>query len=153
MKRDPGNPTLPGFVRTVLPVADDGMANRRKLHPDLILQSCQQCHPHQRSSAQSVFDGIFEFSSRRLRVPFRAQFLMHAFSPKIVNQRSFFRGKMSAHDRQILPDGSVREELSNQRIPISHGFREQQNSGREAIDAMHDQSSLPASFQVRREQG
>ena len=74
---------------------------------------------------------------------------MHAFSSKIVDQRSLFQGKVSAHHSQILPDRSMREELSNQRFPIRHGFREQQNSGRETIDAMHDQNMLTARFQVR----
>jgi len=68
-----------------------------------------------------------------------------------VNQRSFFRSKMSAHHGQILPDRSMRQELSNQRLSIGLGFGEQQNSGRETIDAMHDQSSLSARLQVRRE--
>lgn len=152
MQRNPSNSTLRGFVMAVLPVADDRVAERRKLHSNLILQSRQQRNPYQGSCAQRAFDGIPEFSTRRFGVPFLAQLLIHSFSSKIVNERSLFRREMPAHQRQVLPDRSMRKKLSNQRVPITHGFGEQQNSGRETIDTMYHQSSLSESLQVLRQE-
>ena len=43
------------------------------------------------------------------------------------------------------------EKLSDQRVSITRGLGKQQNSGGEAIDAMDDQSSLPAGLQVLRD--
>ena len=152
MQRNPSNSTLRSFVRAVLPVTDDRVTERRKLHSNLILQSRQQRNPYQGSFAQRAFDRIPEFSSRRFGVPFLAQLLIHSFSSKIVNERSLFRREVPANHGQILPDGSVREKLSNQRVSIRVGFGEQQNSGRETIDTMYHQSSLPASLQVLRQE-
>lgn len=137
MKRNPSNSALRGFVMAVLPVADDRVAERCKLHSDLILQSRQQRDPYQRGCAQRAFDGIPEFSPRRFGVPLRAQLLIHSFSSKIMNQRSLFRAEMAANHRQIMPDGSMREKLPNQGVSISLGLGKQQNSGRETINAMH----------------
>jgi hypothetical protein len=39
VERHAGDSALCGFVRAVLAVADDRMAECRELHPDLILQS------------------------------------------------------------------------------------------------------------------
>ena len=47
MKGDAGNSPLQCFRRVVFSVADDGMADRRKLHSDLILQSRHQRHSNQ----------------------------------------------------------------------------------------------------------
>src|SRR5579863_7450775 len=111
VKRDASDAALGGFVGAVLAVADDGMAQRGKLHPDLILQSCQQSHAHQRSCAERALDGIAEFSSRCFAVFLRTQLLMHAFFPKKVDQGSLFSSEVSADHCQILADGSVGEKL------------------------------------------
>ena len=92
--------------------------------------------------------GANNLSSRRFAIPFCAQFLIHSLSPKIMNQRSPFCGEMSAQHRQILAHGSMREKLLDQRLPIRVGFREQQNSGCEAIDAMDYQSALPTRLEI-----
>jgi hypothetical protein len=39
VQRNPRNPSLRGFSRTVLAITDHWMTQRCKLHPDLILQS------------------------------------------------------------------------------------------------------------------
>jgi len=151
MKRDPGNSTLCGFVMAVLPVADDRMAERCKLHSDLILQSCQQRDAQQRSCAERAFDGVVEFSAGRFAVPLRAQLLIHTFSSKIVDKRPRFRGEMPANHGRILSDGSMSEKLPNQCVSIACGLGKEENSGRETIDAMDYQSSLSAGLQVLRQ--
>jgi hypothetical protein len=37
VKSNPSDSPLRGFVRVILPVANDGVTERRKLHSDLIL--------------------------------------------------------------------------------------------------------------------
>jgi hypothetical protein len=151
MERNPGDSTLGSLVRAVFSVADDRVAERCKLHSDLILQSRQQRNAYQRSSTKRALDGIPEFSPRRFGVPLRAQLLIHSLSSKIVNQYSLFRGQMPANYGQIMPHGSMREKLPDQRLSITQGLGEQQNSGRETIDAMYHQSLLSLSPQVLRQ--
>jgi len=151
VQRDPGDSTLLGLVGAVLAVADDRVAGRRKLHPDLILQACEQRDSDQRSSPQRTFDRIMEFCSRRFRIFLRAQLLVHAFFSKVVDQCSLFLGEMAANNSQILPDRCMRKKLPHQLLSISRGLRKQQNSGCETIDTMDDQSPLPATLQFRGE--
>ena len=150
MQSDAIDQWLLRFGLVVLAVADDRVPNGRELHTNLILQPRNECDPHQRSLAERAFDGILEFGTRCFAVLFRAQLLMHPFFPKIVDQGSFFRIEMSANYCQIVPDGSVREKLSDQCVPIACSLGEQQNSGSKAIDAMYDQRALPARLQVLR---
>ena len=60
----------------------------------------------------------------RFTVSFHAQYLMHPFFPKIVDQRSFFQIEVSANDCQVLPHRSMRKKLPDERIPIAHSFSE-----------------------------
>ena len=138
------------FRPVVLSIADERVADGRKLRPDLILQSRHQRHADQRSIRKKAFDGIEEFSPRRFRVSLGAQTLKHSFAPKIVNQRPLLGAETAAQHRQILPHGSMVEKLSNQWIPVQLGFGKQQNPGGETIDAMNDESALSLQFQSRR---
>ena len=144
MQRDPRNSALSGFFRAVLAVSDNWMAKRCKLHSNLILQSGHERDSHQRSCPQRAFDRIPELGAGRFAIAFRAQFLMHSFLAKIVDERSFFWAEMPANHGQILPHRRVRKKLPDQRFPVGHGFGEQQNSGGKTIDTMYDQCALPA---------
>jgi hypothetical protein len=42
------------------------VAHRRKLRSDLILQSCHQLNPDERSIRKKAFDGISKFGTSRL---------------------------------------------------------------------------------------
>ena len=147
---------LERFFRMVLSVANDGMGDRRKLHPDLILQSGYQGDAHQRRSTKPSFDGISQFRPSRLRAGRGGQLLKHALTAKIVDERFFFGAsvdaEVSANDSQILPHRSMAEELSYQCVAITLGLCEQQHSRGKAIDAMHNVRALPAGFQFRGEQ-
>ena len=63
MQSDARNTLLRRLLGMVLSVADDWMAERRKLDPDLILQSCHQLDPDKRSAAQKALDRIAKFST------------------------------------------------------------------------------------------
>ena len=152
MKRDASNSPLRRFRYVVFSIADDRVADRRKLHSDLILQSRHQRNSDQRSGAKTAFDAIPKFSTSRLGVALRGQPLKHSFSSKVVNERPFLDAEMSAHDREILPHRSVAEKLSNQRLSIRLGFCKEQNPGRKTIDAMHHKGSLSPRFQFRGKQ-
>ena len=147
MKSDARNSPLRRFRRVVFSVTDDRMADRRKLHPDLILQSRRQRHPHQRSVPERAFDPISKFRTSRFGVALRAQRLKHSFTSKIVNERPFLGAGTPANNREILPDGSMGEKLSNEWIAIRRSFRKEQNPGRKTIDAMHHQGSLSLQFE------
>jgi hypothetical protein len=58
MQSDAGDAALRRLLGMVLSVADDWMAERRKLHPYLMLQSCHQGNSDKRSAAQKAFDRI-----------------------------------------------------------------------------------------------
>ena len=142
MKSHAGNSPLRRFRQVVFSVADDRMADRSKLHPDLILQPRRQRHSDQRSAPERAFDPISKLRTSRCGVALRAQRLKHSFTSKVVNERPFLGAGTPANNREILPDGSMGEKLSNQCIAIRLGFRKEQNPGRKTIDAMHHQSSL-----------
>jgi hypothetical protein len=61
---------------------------------------------------------------------------------KVVNERPFFYGEMSANYCEILPHRSVAEKLSNERVSIRAGFCKEQDPGRVTIDAMYDKGPL-----------
>jgi hypothetical protein len=146
MRRMQGNASdesLRRFGKVVLSIANERVADGRKLRSDLILQSRHQRHSDQRSIRKKALDGIAEFSASCLRVSLRAQLLKHSFAAKIVNQRPLLAGETATKHRQILPHGSVVEELSNEWVSIQLGFRKEQNPGGETIDTMHDKSPLP----------
>ena len=142
MKSNAIDQPLRRFRHVVLSIADDRVADRRKLRSDLILQSRDQRHSDERSTRKKAFDGILEFSARRFRVSLRAQPLKHSLPSKIVNERPFLGAETAAKHREILPHGSMAEKLYNERISIQLGFRKEQHPGREPIDAMDDKSSL-----------
>ena len=142
MQSDARNTLLRRLLGMVLSVADDWMAERRKLHPDLILQSGHQRDPDKRSAAEKAFDRIAKFRSSRFRVALLGQLLEHSFLPKVVNERSFFGLEVPAHDCEILPHRSMFEKLPNQRFAIWPGLGKQQDSGCVSIDAMYDKGPL-----------
>ena len=147
MKSHAGNSPLRRFRQVVFSVADDRVADGRKLHSDLILQSRRQRHPDQRSAPERAFDPIAKFRTSRLGIALRAQRLKHSFTSKVVNERPFLGAETPANYREILPHGSMAEKLSNECIAIRLGFRKEQNPGRKTIDAMYDKGSL--SFQSK----
>jgi hypothetical protein len=126
----------------VLPIADERVAQGRKLRSNLILQACRQLNPNQRSIGKKAFDGIAKFSASRLGISRRPQLLEHSFTPKIVDERPCLGVDAAAQYRQVLPYRGMREKLAHERIPIRIGLGKQQNPGNKTIDAMHDQGSL-----------
>ena len=147
-----GDEPLRRFRRVIFPVADDRVADRRKLRSDLILQSRHQRNPHQRRTRKKPLDGISKFSARGFGVCLGAQLLKHPLASKIMNQSSLIGLKTSAKYRQILPHWSMAEKLSNQYLAIRRGFSEDQNAGRETIDAMDNMGSLSPQRQSRGKQ-
>jgi len=118
----------------VFSIADNRVAHRRKLRSDLILQSCHQLNPDERSIRKKAFDGISKFATSRVGVSRRAQPLKHSFTSKIVHERPCLNVETAAQHREILPYGSMVEELSHQRISIRTGLRktaepQRQNAG------------------------
>ena len=87
-------------------------------------------------------DGISKFGARRFGIVFRAQLLEHSFAPEIVNQSLLSGVEMPAKHREIPPYRGMREKLLNEHVPIRLGFREEQNAGRETIDAMDDEGAF-----------
>lgn len=134
--------TFGRFRRVILPVTDDRMADCRKLRPNLILQSGHQCNPDERGAGKHPFDGISKFCASRFGVVLGAQSLEHPYTSKIVNQRPFSCSETPAKNRYILPYRHMSEKLSNERFPIGLCFGEEQNAGRELIDAVDNHSAL-----------
>jgi hypothetical protein len=146
MKSNASNERLRRFRSVVFSIAHNRVAHRRKLRSDLILQSCHQLNPDERSVRKKAFDGISKFGTSCLRVSRRAQLLKHSFPSKMVHERSCLDAETAAQYREIPPYGSMVKKLSHQRISIRTGLRKQQSPGGKTIDAMHDQGSL--SFQL-----
>ncbi len=111
VQSDASDAPLRCFRGMIFSVADDWMSDRRKLHPDLILQSRRQRNPDERCGPKSTFDNKPKLRASRLRVPLRAQLLKHSFASQVVNQPSIFGGEMSTHDSEILPHRCVSDEL------------------------------------------
>lgn len=106
----------------IFSVADNRVADRRKLCPDLILQSCDQLNPDERSIRNKAFDGISKFGTSRPGVSRRAQLLMHSLTSKVVNERPCLNAETAAQCREVPPDGGVVEKLPHQRISIRAGL-------------------------------
>ena len=85
MKSNTSNERLRRFCRVVFSVADNRVAHRRKLGSDLILQSCHQFNPDERSIRKKAFDGISKFGAGRFGVSRGAHLLKHSFTSKIVH--------------------------------------------------------------------
>src|ERR1700730_13717244 len=111
MKSNALNQLLRRFRRIIFSVPDYRMARRRKLYANLILESCHQLNPYERSIRKKAFDGISEFGASGFRIFHGAQLLIHSFTSKIVDERSSLSGETAAHDGEILPHGSVGEKL------------------------------------------
>src|SRR6266446_3185582 len=148
MKSNALNQLLRRFRRVIFSVPDYRMARRRKLHADLILESCHQLNPYQRSIRKKAFDGISKFGASGFRVFHGAQLLIHSFTSKIVDERSSLSGETAAHDREILPHRSVSEKLPHQRGSIRSSLGKKQSPRRKSIDAMYDQRSLLLQFET-----
>lgn len=123
MKSDPGNQLFRRFSPVVFPVAYDRVAARRKLHPDLVLQSCHQFNPDERGIRKNALNGISKFGAGRLRVPRRPQLLEHSFASKIMDQRPGLNAGMATHYRQVLPHGCMGQKLLHKRISVPFRFR------------------------------
>ncbi len=148
MKSNALNQLLRRFRRMIFSVPDYRMTRRRKLHSDLILESCHQLNPYERSIRKKAFDGIPEFGASGFRVFHGAQLLIHSFTSKIVDERSSLSGETAAHDREILPHGSVGEKLPHQRGSIRRSLGKKQSPRCKSIDAMYDQRSLLLQFET-----
>ena len=85
MKSNTGNQGFRGFCPVVFSITDDRMAYRRKLHPDLILQSCHQVNPDERGIGKDAFNGISKFGPGPLGVSRPPQLLKHSFTSKIMD--------------------------------------------------------------------
>jgi len=70
-----------------------------------------------------------------------------------VNELTFPGAETPANHREILPDWSMAEKLSNECISIRFSFRKEQKPGRKTINAMHDEGPLSLPFQFRRKKG
>jgi len=138
MKCDAGDPLLRSLRRAIFPVADDRVANRRELHPDLILQSRHQGHANQRSLFERAFHNITKLRASAFAVGLRGQLLKHSFSSKVMNERPFFLRQVASNDCQIFPHGGMGEKLSNECVPIRRGLRKEKDSGREPVHPMYD---------------
>ena len=114
MKSNASDQRLRRFRPVVFSIADDRVTHRRKLRPDLILQSCHQRHSDERGIRKKALDGISEFRARRIGVPLCAQSLKHSLPLKIVNQRPFLCREMATKDREILPHRSMSQKLPNE---------------------------------------
>ena len=69
---------------------------------------------------------------------------MHAFFSEVVHKSSLPIGKVSPHDYQVSSHRCMCEKLPHKGIAIGMSFGKQEDSRGEAIDAMHDEDSLPA---------
>ncbi len=152
MQSDASDSPLQRLHRVVLSVANHRVADRRKLHPDLVLQARHHRNPDERCASKVAFDNIPQLSTSRLPIALSGQFLEHSFSSKVVDEGSFFGAEMAPNHREILPYRTVAEKLSNQCVSIQHSFRKEQNPRREAIDAMYHKGSLPPRAQCCRKQ-
>ncbi len=122
MKSNASNQLLRRFHPVVFSIADNRVAHRRKLRSDLILQSCHQLNPDERSIRKKAFDGISKFGTSRLGISRRAQLLIHSFTSKIVHERPYLNTETAAQYREVPPYGSMVEKLPHQRISIRTGL-------------------------------
>ena len=155
VQSDAGDQALQGFRRVILPVADHGVADCRKLRPNLILQSSHQRHPDQRRTRKGPLDGIPKLGAGGFGVTPDAQFLNHPHSSKVVDQGRLFSVDTPPNHRQVLPHRRMSEKLADEGLAVGLRFCEKQNAGREAIDAMDHQRPLllPRQFRGNQRQG
>ena len=126
VKGHASNSTLRGFRLAILSIADDRVADRCKLHSNLVLQSRHQRNVDQRSGTQGALDAIPEFSTGCPGVILCSQLLKHSFPPKVVNERPFFAVEMPANYCQILPHRNMAEKLLDECVSIRLGFCKEQ---------------------------
>ena len=152
MKSNAINQLLGRFRPVIFSIADQRVAHCGKLRADLILQSRHQFNPDERCIRKKAFDGVMKFGASRLGITRRAQPLKHAFTSKIVHERSGPRVETAPQYGQILPERSMRKKLTHEHVPVGTGFRKEQSSGGKTIDAMYDKGPLPLAFQLRGKQ-
>jgi hypothetical protein len=99
MESDATNSPLRRLYRVVFSVANHRVADRGKLHPDLVLQARHQRHSDERCASKVAFDDVPKLSRSRLPVALSGQSLEHSFSSKVVNEGSFFGAEMAANHR------------------------------------------------------
>src|SRR5262245_20450910 len=97
-----------------------------------------------------MFHGIAKFSASRFWIPFCGHPLKHSLLPKVMNERHFVQGQMTAHRCEILPHRGVSYKRLTKCLSIWPDFCKEQNSRRETIDAMHDKGPLLLRFQFCR---
>ena len=99
MKSDASDSPLQRLHRVVFSVANHRVADRGKLHSDLVLQARHQRDSDERRASKVAFDDIPKLSSSRLPVALTGQSLEHSFSSKVVDEGSFFGTEMTANYR------------------------------------------------------
>ena len=151
MESDAGDSPFLFSIRVVLPVPEDGVADCRQLHTDLILQSGHQRDADDRCPFQALFHGVAQFGARSIRIPCCGYPLHRSVAPQVVHEGPFFGAKMTGDYRQVFAHRGVLDELCNEGFPIGPGFREEQNPRGVPIDAVHDKGPLASCFQLRRE--
>ena len=149
MKGNAVDELLRRFFRMVFPVANDGMADRRKLRTDLVLQSSDQFNSNERRIRKNTLNGVSKLRMSSRGIARRAQLLVHSFSPKIVHESPCLISEVSAHDREVFSYRGMLEELLYERFPIRIGLGKEENSGSKAIYSMHNQCSLPFALEFR----
>jgi hypothetical protein len=123
MKSNASDELFRRFRAVIFSIANNRVAYRGELRPDLILQSCHQLDPDQRSIRKKAFDGISKFGTSRSGVSRRAQLLEHSFTSKIMHERPCLNAETAAQYREIFPYGRMSEKLSHERISIRTGLR------------------------------
>lgn len=142
MQRDAVNQFLVRFLAMIFSIADERVPHREKLCPDLVLQARHQLNPDERGIGKCTFNGVAQFSAGRLGISRRPQLLIHAFTPKVMDQRGSFSVESAAHHGQIFSHWRMRKKLLDQPIAITVRLGEQQNSGCKSINAVHDKGAL-----------
>jgi hypothetical protein len=125
MKSNASNQLLSCFLPMIFSVADNRVAQRRKLRTNLILQSRFQLNPDERSIREKTFDGVSKFGTGGFGVSRRAQLLIHSITSKVMYQRPCLSIETAAYHRKILSYRSVLKKLPHQRVSIRTGLRKQ----------------------------
>ena len=65
-----------------------------------------------------------------------------------MDQLPFLGAETPANHREVLPDWSMAEKLSNECISTRFSFRKEQNPGCKAVNAMYHKGALSLQFQL-----
>ena len=136
------------FRRMVFPVPDHRVAEWPKTAPGSDSASPSPGPPEPAGSAERPLHGIAKFRPHGFGVGLRAQLLKHPDAPEIMNQRPLFDSQVPAHHGQVIPLRLMPQKLPISASPVARGLGEQQNAGRETVDAMDNPDSLPLPLQL-----